>query len=154
MVDGTPKKKKDTLNPPKLFSLSKLQSYLGKKFKLSMDETLTTVQKLYEDGYVTYPRTNSEYLATAEKGKVRKILENCAALGYPVVFKDKKTIFYTATKVGKNRNLELFSNIIKVVPPYSSNFILGSTNLYKISHTKFINIINAAKNTVVPIIML
>ena len=28
-----------------------------------------------------------------EKDKIRKILENCKKLGYPVVFKDKKTIF-------------------------------------------------------------
>ena len=58
-----------------------------------MTESLAIVQKLYEEGYLTYPRTNSEYLATAEKDKVKKILENCKKLGYPVVFKDKKTIF-------------------------------------------------------------
>lgn len=87
------KKKKTTISPPKLFSLSKLQSYLGKKYKLSMDDTLTTVQKLYEEGYVTYPRTNSEYLATAEQGKVKSILQNVAKLGYPVSFKFSKSIF-------------------------------------------------------------
>ena len=87
------KRKKDTLSPGKLYSLSKLQNMLGKKYKMSMAESLAIVQKLYEEGYLTYPRTNSEYLATAEKGKIRKILENCAKLGYPVVFKDKKTIF-------------------------------------------------------------
>ena len=87
------KKKRSTLGAPKLFSLSKLQSYLGKKFKLSMDDTLSTVQKLYEDGYVTYPRTNSEYLATAEQGKVKSILQNVAKLGYPVAFKFSKSIF-------------------------------------------------------------
>lgn len=87
------KKKRTTLGAPKLFSLSKLQSYLGKKYKLSMDDTLTTVQKLYEDGYVTYPRTNSEYLATAEQGKVKSIIENVKKLGYPVAFRFSKTIF-------------------------------------------------------------
>lgn len=87
------KKKRTTMSPPKLFSLSKLQSYLGKKFKLSMDDTLTTVQKLYEDGYVTYPRTNSEYLATAEQGKVKSILANVKKLGYPVAFRFSKSIF-------------------------------------------------------------
>ena len=87
------KKKKDTLNPPKLFSLSKLQSYLGKKFKLSMDETLSTAQKLYEDGYITYPRTNSEYLATAEQGKMKSIIANIAKLNYPVEFRFSKSIF-------------------------------------------------------------
>ena len=58
-----------------------------------MSESLEIIQRLYESGYLTYPRTNSEYLATAEKDKVKAILKNCQALGYPVVFKDKKTIF-------------------------------------------------------------
>lgn len=87
------KRKKDTLSPGKLYSLSKLQNILGKKYKMSMAESLNIVQKLYEEGYLTYPRTNSEYLATAEKGKIKSILENCKKIGYPVEFKDKKSIF-------------------------------------------------------------
>ena len=87
------KRKKDTLSPGKLYSLSKLQNVLGKKYKMSMAESLDIVQKLYEEGYLTYPRTNSEYLATAEKDKIRQILAACQKIGYPVVFKDKKTIF-------------------------------------------------------------
>lgn len=87
------KRKKDKLSPGKLYSLSKLQNALGKKYKMSMQESLDIVQKLYEEGYLTYPRTNSEYLATAEKGKVRTILDSCAKLGYPVCFKEGKNIF-------------------------------------------------------------
>lgn len=87
------KRKKTVIPPGKLFSLSKLQNVLGKKYKMSMADSLDAVQKLYEAGYLTYPRTNSEYLATAEKGKVKKVLEGCAALGYPVKFKDTKTVF-------------------------------------------------------------
>ena len=66
------KVKKDVMNPPKLYSLTKLQNYLGKKHKMSMERSLEIVQKLYEAGYLTYPRTNSEYLAVAEKGKIKK----------------------------------------------------------------------------------
>lgn len=87
------KKKKDKLAPGKLYSLSKLQNMLGKKYKMPMTESLEIIQKLYENGYVTYPRTNSEYLATAEKDKIKKIIENIGKIGYPVSFKDKKTIF-------------------------------------------------------------
>ena len=86
-------RKKSTMAPPKLFSLSKLQSYLGKKYKMSMDDSLSIVQKLYEEGYVTYPRTNSEYLATAEKGKISSIVSSVQKLGYPVKFKVSKSIF-------------------------------------------------------------
>ena len=87
------KKKKDTLNPGKLYSLTKLQNVLGKKYKMSMEDSLKILQGLYEKGYVTYPRTNSEYLATAEQDKVKAIIEGVKKLGYPVEFKFKKTIF-------------------------------------------------------------
>lgn len=87
------KQKKDTLRPGKLFSLTKLQNVLGKKYKMSMEDSLKIVQDLYERGYVTYPRTNSEYMATAEKGKIQTILKAVEAIGYPVKFKDGKTIF-------------------------------------------------------------
>ena len=87
------KVKKDVMNPGKLYSLTKLQNYLGKKYKMSMDKSLEIVQRLYENGYLTYPRTNSEYLAVAEKDKIKTIIGNIGKLGYPVKFKDKKTIF-------------------------------------------------------------
>ena len=87
------KVKKDKLEPGKLYSLSKLQNYLGKKYKMPMDKSLSLVQGLYERGFLTYPRTNSEYLATAEKDKIKTIISNLKGKNYPVIFKDKKTIF-------------------------------------------------------------
>ena len=85
--------KNDRILPGKLYSLSTLQNVLGKKYKMSMAESLKIIQKLYEDGYLTYPRTNSEYLATAEKDKMKAIISNVGKLGYPVKFKDSKSIF-------------------------------------------------------------
>ena len=85
--------KEDRILPGKLYSLSTLQNVLGKKYKMSMSDSLKIVQKLYEEGYLTYPRTNSEYLATAEKDKVKAILSNVYKMGYPVRFKDSKYIF-------------------------------------------------------------
>ena len=85
--------KKDTLAPGKLYSLTKLQNFLGKKYKMPMDKSLKIVQKLYEEGYLTYPRTNSEYLATNEKDKIKELIGVIGKLGYKIKFKDKKTIF-------------------------------------------------------------
>ncbi len=87
------KKKKSKLPPGKLYSLTKLQNVLSRKYKMPMNESLAIAQKLYEQGYLTYPRTNSEYLATAEKDKMKQILSGVAKLGYPVKFRDDKTIF-------------------------------------------------------------
>ncbi len=85
--------KKDNIFPGKLYSLTTLQNLLGEKYKMSMTDSLKIIQKLYEEGYLTYPRTNSEYLATAEKDKMKSIIANISKLGYPVRFKDSKHIF-------------------------------------------------------------
>lgn len=77
---------------PKLFSLSKLQGYCGKKFKLKPAETLAVVQSLYEKGYVTYPRTNTEYLSENEKQTVQHLLE-VHDKNNVLLFKDSKRIF-------------------------------------------------------------
>ena len=87
------KRKKAPIDPGKLYSLSKLQNVLSKRYKMNMTESLEIVQKLYEMGYLTYPRTNSEYLATAEKGKIRKIVENFIRLGYKLKFREDKSVF-------------------------------------------------------------
>lgn len=75
----------------KLFSLSELQTEISKKFKMNFATSLKIIQDLYEKGYLTYPRTNTEYLAENEKDKVQdilKVLDNT-----DLIFKDSKKIF-------------------------------------------------------------
>lgn len=82
------------IQSPKLFSQSGLQNVLSKKYKYSPDKTLSLVQSLYEKGYVSYPRTPTEYLATAEKPKVQEIISTIKAKGTTgITFKDTKRIF-------------------------------------------------------------
>ena len=83
--------KEVTKSPGKLFSLSKLQSLLSKNEKMDFKSSLKIIQELYEKGYITYPRTNTEYLAENEKDKVKNILK--LLLDHKVEFKDKKRIF-------------------------------------------------------------
>lgn len=78
---------------PKLFSLSKLQAYLAQKYKMPMKTTLASVQALYDNGFLTYPRTNTEYLATSEKEKVKAIIELLQKQNYSVAFRDVPSVF-------------------------------------------------------------
>lgn len=55
-------KKMKTVKVPSLYSLSILQMEANSRFGMTANETLETVQSLYEMGVVTYPRTNSAYL--------------------------------------------------------------------------------------------
>ena len=91
----TKAEKKDAVKSRgKLFSLSKLQALLAKKYKMAMDSSLAAVQSLYEKGLVTYPRTNTEYLSENEKEKVRQIIERMKdELAVPIAFRVGKEIF-------------------------------------------------------------
>lgn len=77
----------------KLFSLSTLQSRLSKLHKMTLADSLKIIQGLYEKGFVTYPRTNSEYLSEAEKGKVEAIIAKLNGEQPYLTMKDSKGIF-------------------------------------------------------------
>lgn len=96
-------KKKGTDYAPKLFDLTGLQVYCNTKFGMSAEETLNTVQKLYEQKLVTYPRVDTTFLPNDVYPKVAGILKNLtnyATLTEPLlgkkikkstkVFNDKK----------------------------------------------------------------
>ena len=55
--------KKGTEAPPRLYDLTSLQVECNKKFNLSADQTLQTIQSLYEKKYTTYPRVDTTYLS-------------------------------------------------------------------------------------------
>ena len=74
--------------PGKLFSLGKVQSELSKNHKMNFDHSLKIIQKLYEEGYITYPRTNTEYLAEEEKDRIKNLIDLINQKGYKLEFKD------------------------------------------------------------------
>lgn len=51
---------------PKLYSLSTLQAHAAKKWNMSSDRVLATVQSLYEKKHLTYPRTASNFITHGE----------------------------------------------------------------------------------------
>ena len=61
---------------PKLFDLTGLQVYCNTKFGYSADDTLKTVQKLYEQKVVTYPRVDTTFLPNDVYPKIKGILQN------------------------------------------------------------------------------
>ena len=55
-------KKKGKEAPPRLFDLTSLQVECNRKYGMSADETLQTIQSLYEKKLTTYPRVDTTYL--------------------------------------------------------------------------------------------
>lgn len=58
--------RKTETQPPKLFKLATLQIAAG-KLGYNSAKTLEIVQSLYEKGYVSYPRTDCEFISSNEK---------------------------------------------------------------------------------------
>ena len=68
-------KKKEKKNPPLLYNLAELQNDCSRMFKISPDETLKTVQELYEKKLVTYPRTDARVLSSAVAKEIHRNLQ-------------------------------------------------------------------------------
>jgi len=66
-------KKLHKVSPPLPFSLSKLQMAASKKHDIT--DALVHLQKLYESGFVTYPRTSCEYIPEGHFKEVPKVIE-------------------------------------------------------------------------------
>ena len=55
--------KKGTEAPPRLYDLTSLQVECNKRYGFSAEQTLQTIQSLYEKKYTTYPRVDTTYLS-------------------------------------------------------------------------------------------
>ncbi|MDX8345600.1 DNA topoisomerase III [Rossellomorea sp. YZS02] len=61
-------------SPPLLFNLSALQATINKMYKFSPKKTLDVLQKLYQKGIVSYPRSDSQYVTKGEAEGFPEIL--------------------------------------------------------------------------------
>lgn len=69
------KRKAGKEHPPNLFDLTSLQVEGNKKLGLSAEQTLNTVQSLYEKKLVSYPRVDTAYLPKDQYPKIKGILQ-------------------------------------------------------------------------------
>lgn len=58
----------------KLFDLTSLQAEASKRFRYSASQTASIAQALYENGWMSYPRTNSNYINPEQVGETEPLL--------------------------------------------------------------------------------
>lgn len=102
---------------PSLYNLSSLQMAANSKYSFTLAETLETAQWLYENGYTTYPRTDSQFLTEDMEPVVNDVLDALS-----------KKEEYQSLIDGKTRNIDrkkYFDNS-KVTSHYA---IIPTTNV-------------------------
>ena len=95
---------------PYLYNLSALQIEANKKHGIGAQKTLNIVQKLYEAGHVTYPRTDSRFLPEDMEAGIEKIQGLLKANGYGQYFKgadvsnmrSHRKHYFDNTKIGSH----------------------------------------------------
>ncbi|RRJ54828.1 DNA topoisomerase III [Paenibacillus oralis] len=79
LIEDILEEDKETL-PPHLFSLSALQTLANKLYKLSPEQVLDSCQSLYEKGYQSYARTDSNRITEEEAKEFPCILQKISKL--------------------------------------------------------------------------
>lgn len=74
IVDVSCKKGKEA--PPRLFDLTSLQVECNKKYGMGAEQTLRTIQSLYEKKLTTYPRVDTTYLTDDMYPKCKGVLNS------------------------------------------------------------------------------
>jgi len=140
--------KKGKESSPRLFDLTSLQVECNKKFGFSADDTLKTIQNLYEKKLVTYPRVDTTYLPNDIYPKIEGIMKkmvNYSTITQPLlaepirksnkVFDDKKVTDHHAiipTDVTANG---LFGNEAKVYDIIAKRFLAAFYPDCEVSNT-------------------
>lgn len=123
--------------PPKLFNLSDLQEILSKKFSFSFEYSLKVIQKLYENGYLTYPRTDSNYLTLNEKEKIEEFLSTL----------EEKEKYYNNTSIYNDKEVESHSAIIPTIKNYS-DLIDDDLKVYQVVRNRLLSNLYKEKTSI------
>ncbi|WNV56539.1 DNA topoisomerase [Oscillospiraceae bacterium NTUH-002-81] len=96
-------RKQEKKNPPLLYNLAELQNECSKLLKISPDETLRTVQELYEKKLVTYPRTDARVLSSAVAKEISRNLNGLSRFGELGAFASEILAEGSYKGIGKSR---------------------------------------------------
>ncbi|MBQ9059952.1 MAG: topoisomerase C-terminal repeat-containing protein, partial [Firmicutes bacterium] len=107
------KKTKQTKKAPRLFSQTDLQGAANKRHGFSPKRTLKSAQSLYEKGLITYPRTNTNFMANGDRPMVGGILGKMGdEFEMKPVFDDSKVDGHSAiTPTGEAGSAEKYKSL-------------------------------------------
>lgn len=122
--------KQEIKETDKLFSYVTLYNYISENLNITIFEAERIIQKLFDEGYITYPKTNTEYLSTREKEYVEKIIESYCKNGFGL--KIKNDIF-------DDEKIEMHGAICPTLKKIE-NLNEEETKIYEIIRNRFISV--------------
>lgn len=123
--------------PPRLFDLTSLQVECNRKLSLGADDTLKTIQSLYEKKVTTYPRVDTTYLTDDMYPKCGPILNSLASyqnLLVPIRGKKLKK----SKKVFDNSKVTDHHAIIPTGQPLPENLSKAERDVFNLIALRFI----------------
>lgn len=120
-------------NSPLPYSLDTLQVEANKKYNLSPKQVLDTVQSLYEKKFVSYPRSDCNYIPQSQKQDAAKILPMLAELND---FAGKADLSITSKAFNDKKITAHHAIIPTVVKP--NNLTQDEQNIYNMIATRYI----------------
>jgi len=132
-------KKKGKEAPPRLFDLTSLQVECNKKYSMSADLTLRTIQSLYEKKLTTYPRVDTTYLTDDIYPKCQSIL-NCLRPYARLVSKLAGGKLKKSKKVFDNSKVTDHHAIIPTGEALPPNLSLDEKRVYHTIALRFISV--------------
>lgn len=125
--------------PPHLFDLTSLQVECNKKFGMSADITLKTVQSLYEKKVTTYPRVDTRYLTDDIYPKCKNILNSLS--GYSAILQAiRGKSLKKSKKVFDNSKVTDHHAIIPTGQPLPENLTSEERNVFDTIARRFISV--------------
>ncbi len=137
VTDVTKKAGKEA--PPRLFDLTSLQVECNKKLNLGAEDTLKTIQSLYEKKVTTYPRVDTTYLTDDMYGKCGGILNS---------LKDYQTLMVPLRGKKLKKSKKVFDNskvtdhhaIIPTGQPLPDNLSKTERDVFNLIALRFISV--------------
>lgn len=125
--------------PPRLFDLTSLQVEANKRFGMTAEATLQTIQSLYEKKLTTYPRVDTTYLSEDIYPKVPAILKGLRPYEHlvaPILSTGKP--LKKSKKVFDNKKVTDHHAIIPTGVPLPSGLTLNENRIYDLIALRFI----------------
>nr|WP_315077233.1 DNA topoisomerase 3 [uncultured Porphyromonas sp.] len=125
--------------PPRLFDLTSLQVEANKRFGMTAEATLQTIQSLYEKKLTTYPRVDTTYLSEDIYPKVPAILKGLRPYEHlvaPILSTGKP--LKKSKKVFDNKKITDHHAIIPTGVPLPSGLTLNENRIYDLIALRFI----------------